>query len=129
MAISHDGFTGASGKLRDDFKAKFNDYYYTYQTYTEVAMLAAAMAKAKSTDAVKVAAAMEGLTFQAASGEATMRKTDHQLQQYVFISKWTKADKKNPYSTEDTGYNFALVKTLEPYIASTPTSCQMKRPG
>jgi branched-chain amino acid transport system substrate-binding protein len=59
-----------------------------------------------------------------------MRKTDHQLQQPLYISQWQKADAKpNDYSVENTGYNFRTVKTYEPYVASTPTSCQMKRPG
>jgi branched-chain amino acid transport system substrate-binding protein len=129
IAISHDGYDGEMGKLKNDFKAKFNDDYYTFQTYNGVAMLAAGMAKAKSTDPVKVAAAMEGLKFKGFNGEAEMRKTDHQLQQHMFISKWEKASKKYPYSSENTGYNFAPVKALEPYVASTPTSCQMKRPS
>ena len=32
-----------------------------------------------------------------------MRKTDHQLQQGLYISEWRKADAKNPYSVENTG--------------------------
>ena len=44
------------------------------------------------------------------------------------ISKWSKATPKTPYSEENTGFNFDLVKAIEPYVASTPTSCQMKRP-
>jgi branched-chain amino acid transport system substrate-binding protein len=34
-----------------------------------------------------------------------------------------------PYDAENTGYTFAPVKYYEPYVASTPTSCQMKRPS
>ena len=33
------------------------------------------------------------------------------------------------YSVENTGYTFVPIKQLEPYVASTPTSCQMKRPA
>jgi branched-chain amino acid transport system substrate-binding protein len=87
------------------------------------------MAKAKSTDPVKVAAALEGMKFKSFNGEVEMRKTDHQLQQGLYISKWQKADAKNSYSVENTGYTFAPVKYYEPYVASTPTSCQMKRPA
>ena len=63
------------------------------------------------------------------AGDVTMRASDHQLQQSMFITKWQKADAKNPYSVENTGYTFAPVKQMDPYVASTPTSCQMKRPG
>ncbi len=86
--------------------------------------------KAKSTDPVKVAAALEGLRFKGFNGEdAQMRSTDHQLQMGMWISKWQKVDAKNSYSVENTGYNFAPVKYLEPFVASTPTTCQMKRPA
>jgi branched-chain amino acid transport system substrate-binding protein len=129
VAISHSNFTGDLRKLREDFKTKFNDDYYTFQTYNGLALLSQGMANAKSTDPVKVATAMSGMKFKGFSGEVEMRKTDHQLQQKMFISKWTKASPKDPYSEENTGFNFAVVKELEPYVASTPTSCQMKRPS
>ena len=91
-------------------------------------MLGEAMAKAKSTEPAKVAPVMSGLRFTGFQGEHTMRKTDHQMQQGVWISKWQKVDAKNKYSVENTGYTFAPVKYIEAYVASTPTSCDMKRP-
>ena len=117
-------------KLMDEYKAKFNDDFYTAQIYNAYTMLSTAMAKAKSTDPAKVAAAMEGLEFPGLHGTVTMRKTDHQLQQPVYITQWTKAGAKpDDYSVENTGHNFKTIKTYEAYVASTPTSCQMKRPG
>ena len=86
------------------------------------------MAKAKSTDPVKVAAVMEGLKFQSYNGEVEMRKTDHQLQQPLYLTRWQKADAKFPYSPENTGMTLGLVKEFPAYVASTPTSCDMKRP-
>ncbi len=127
VGIGHN-FVPGLVKYEDEFKKKFNDDWYTYQTYHGLALLSAAMAKAKSTDPVKVAAAMEGLKFQSFSGEVEMRKTDHQLQQPVYISEWRKADAKHPYSVENTGFNFQEVRALPSYVASTPTSCQMQRP-
>ena len=73
--------------------------------------------------------ALEGLEVKGLNGNIQMRKTDHQLQQSLFVTKWQKADAKNPYSVENTGFTFAPVKQMEPYIASTPTSCNMKRPS
>jgi branched-chain amino acid transport system substrate-binding protein len=58
-----------------------------------------------------------------------MRKTDHQLQQPLWMTVWQKTDKKHPYSPENTGMTLVPVKEFPSYIASTPTSCQMKRPG
>jgi len=121
--------TGVARKLMDEFKAKFNDDWYTGQTYHAFGLLSNAMAKAKSTDPVKVAKAMEGLSFKSFNGEVTMRAADHQMQQPLFMGVWKKAQAKpGDYSIENTGYNFAPVKTFEPYVSSTPTSCQMKRP-
>jgi len=51
------------------------------------------------------------------------------MQQTMFLTVWQKADKKYPYSAENTGMTLAPVQKYEPYVASTPTSCQMKRPG
>lgn len=93
-----------------------------------LAMLSESMAKARSTDPVKVATATSGLKFQGFNGEAEMRKTDHQMQQALYITAWTKADAKNPYSVENTGFNFQEVRIIPAHVASTPTSCQMKRP-
>lgn len=115
-------------KIRDDYKAKFNDDWYTGQTYNGLLMLSTAMAAAKTTEPVAVAKAMSGIKFTGMNGEVEMRRTDHQLQQALFISEWRKADAKNPYSVENTGYNFQDVKAIPAYVSSTPTSCQMKRP-
>ncbi len=120
---------GVARKLMDEFKAKFSDDWYTGQTYHAFALLSNAMAKAKSTEPAKVAAAMEGISFKSFNGEVTMRASDHQMQQPLFMGVWKKAGgKPGDYSIENTGYNFAPVKTFEPYVSSTPTSCQMKRP-
>jgi branched-chain amino acid transport system substrate-binding protein len=129
IAYGHMNHTGDLGKTGADFKKKFNDDYYTYAVTNGINLLSQAMANAKSTNPVKVAAAMEGLSVKSFAGEVTMRKSDHQLQQSMFITKWQKVDKKNAYSVENTGYTFVPVKQLDPYIASTPTSCQMKRPS
>ena len=128
VGYSDSNMPGDVGKVADAFKAKFNDDYYTLAVHHAFNLLSSAMAKAKSTDPVKVAAAMEGLKFNSFNGEVEMRKADHQLQQGLYVAVWKKADAKHPYSVENTGYNFQSVKYYEPYVASTPTSCQMKRP-
>jgi branched-chain amino acid transport system substrate-binding protein len=124
---NNEKFVGAD--VVNGYKKKYNDDYYTMATYTGIAMLAKAFKETKSTDPVKVAAALEGMKVQSLNGEVEMRKTDHQLQQPVFISEWRKADAKNPYSVENTGYNFQEVRAVPAYVSSTPTSCEMKRPS
>ena len=127
VSYGHSNHSGEIGAMVTEFKKKFNDDYYTYATYNGINMMGAAIAKAKSSDPVKVAAALEGLRFPSFAGEAQMRKSDHQLQQSMFITKWQKVDKANPTNVENTGYTFVPVKQMDPYVSSTPTSCEMKR--
>jgi branched-chain amino acid transport system substrate-binding protein len=130
VAYNHSGFlTGEVGGIVNDFHKKFNDDYYTFATYNGFKLLGQAIANAKSTEPGKVAKALEGLTVKSFAGDVTMRASDHQLQQTMFITKWQKVDKKYPYGVENTQYTFAPIKEFPPYVSSTPTSCQMKRPG
>jgi len=128
IAYNHYNMGGQMDKWMKEFHDKYNDDFYTGSTIRIYQTLGAAMAKAKSTDPVKVAAAMEGLKFDSFNGEVEMRKADHQLQQPLYMSVWQKADKKYPYSPEGTGMTMAPVKEFPNYVSSTPTSCQMKRP-
>ncbi|MDP2452476.1 MAG: branched-chain amino acid ABC transporter substrate-binding protein [Polaromonas sp.] len=128
IAYNHYNMGGQMEKWMKEFNTKYNDDFYTGSTIRIYEMLGAAMAKAKSTDPVKVAAAMEGLKVKSFNGEVEMRKTDHQLQQPLYMSVWQKADAKYPYSPEKTGMTLAMLKEYPNYVSSTPTSCQMKRP-
>jgi len=129
VAYNYNSMGGQMDTWANEFKAKFNDDFYTGSVIHIYQALGDAMAKAKSTDPLKVAAALEGLKFKSFNGDVEIRKTDHQLQQPLYISLWQKVDAKHPYSVENTGYTFANVKTYESYVSSTPTSCQMKRPS
>jgi branched-chain amino acid transport system substrate-binding protein len=128
IAYGHMNHKGEIGQMVTDFNKKFDDDYYTYATYNGIQLMGAAMAKAKSSNPVAVAKALEGLQVKSFAGDVTMRASDHQLQQSMFVTKWQKA-KKGEYIVEKTGYTFVPIKQMEPYVASTPTSCQMKRPS
>jgi len=118
------------GNLVEAMKKKFNDDYYTAQTYVGIQLLAEAMKRTKSTDPVKVAFEMSGMKIPSLTGEIEMRATDHQLQQNVYIATWTKTDGKLvKYDFENTGFGWKLQQSLPAYIAAQPTSCQMKRPA
>jgi branched-chain amino acid transport system substrate-binding protein len=129
IAYNHYNMGGQMQKWQDEFKKKYNDDFYTGSTIRIFETLGAAMAKAKSTDPVKVAAALEGIRVQSINGEVEMRKTDHQLQQPLYMTVWDKASAKFPYSPENTGMTLVPLKEYPNYVSSTPTSCQMKRPS
>ena len=128
VSYNHYNISGQMAKWMTEFNTKYNDDFYTGSTIRIFEVLGAAMAKAKSTDPVKVAAAMEGIKVKSFNGEVEMRKTDHQLQQPLYMTVWQKADAKFPYSPEKTGMTLAPVKEYPNYVSSTPTSCDMKRP-
>ncbi|MDM0071315.1 MULTISPECIES: branched-chain amino acid ABC transporter substrate-binding protein [Variovorax] len=129
VGYGHYNMGGEIQRLSVDFNKKFKEDLYTSAAYTSLQMLVDGFVKAKSTDPVKVAAALEGMRFKSFNGEVEMRKTDHQLQQGLYVSKWEKAGGKFPIDSENTGYTFVPVKYYEPYVASTPTTCEMKRPS
>jgi branched-chain amino acid transport system substrate-binding protein len=128
IAYNHYNMGGQMDKWQNEFKAKYNDDFYTGSTIRIFETLSAAMAKAKSTDPVKVAAALEGIKVKSFNGEVEIRKADHQLQQPLYMTVWEKASAKYPYSPENTGMTLAPLKEYPNYVSSTPTSCQMKRP-
>ena len=129
IAYNHYNMGGQMDKWMSEFKTKYNDDFYTGSTIRIFETLGAAMAKAKSTDPVKVAAALEGIRVQSFNGEVEIRKADHQLQQPLYMTVWQKAGGKYPYSPENTGMTLVPLKEYPNYISSTPTSCQMKRPS
>ncbi len=127
---SYPNLPGESLEILKGYEAKYKgEDFSTATTVHLYKTLGAAIAKAKSTDPVKVAKAMEGLSVKSFSGEITMRASDHQLQQTLYLASWAKADKKNPIARENTGNTWVAEKVFEPYVSSTPTTCQMKRPG
>ncbi|MCW5654373.1 branched-chain amino acid ABC transporter substrate-binding protein [Hydrogenophaga sp.] len=123
-------YTDRSKSLIEPFRAKYNDDFVVLPYYSTIKLLSGAMAKAKTTEPVAVAKALEGLKVMSMNGEIEMRKLDHQIQQSQVVSSWTKADGKTvKYDLEKTGYGWKTLQKLEPYVSSLPTSCQMKRPG
>jgi branched-chain amino acid transport system substrate-binding protein len=121
---------GATGQnIVEGFKKKHNEDYTVMATYTGVAMLSKAFKEANSTEPLKVARAMEGMKLASLNGEVEMRKADHQLQQPLYITTWSKVNGKDvKYDQENTGYGWKTDKKVDTYVASQPSSCQMKRP-
>ncbi|MEQ1660165.1 MAG: branched-chain amino acid ABC transporter substrate-binding protein, partial [Hylemonella sp.] len=88
VSYNHYNMGGDMGKWQAEYKAKFKDDFYTGSVIHIYKALGEAMAKAKSTDPVKVAKALEGMKFKSYNGEVEMRKTDHQLQQPLYLTVW-----------------------------------------
>ena len=122
--------TFSGHEIVEAYKKKYSDDFYTLSIYTGLELLGQAIKDTKSTDPVKVAYAMEGMKVTSLNGDVEMRKTDHQLQQPLYIATWSKLDGKTvKYDQENTGYGWKTDQKIDTYIASQPTSCQMKRPA
>lgn len=103
----------------------FDFYGGGFRTIFE--FLQAAIEKAGSTDAAKVATALEGMTRTDMLGnQVTMRAEDHQLLSSAFVTMFSKDVK---YDADKTGLGFKLLTTYEGKDLELPTTCKMQRPG
>jgi branched-chain amino acid transport system substrate-binding protein len=119
----------AGKEIQEAYKKKYNDDFYVVSTYTIISMLSKGIKDARSIDPVKVAFALEGMKIHSLNGDVEMRAMDHQLQQPLYISTWTKVNGKDVrYDQEDTGYGWKTDREIQPYVAAQPTSCLMARP-
>ena len=124
---------GKMDKMVEDFHKKYNLDLYYLRVNNAMYMLAEALKRTNSDDPVKIAYALEGMKFQAPTGEIEMRATDHQMLQPMFISTIQKtAAKGGPkevtYELENQGIGFQTDARIEPFVTALPTTCQMKRP-
>ena len=95
--------------------------------YTMFDMLAQAIDKAGSTDALKVALALEGLQSKDLLGNpVVMRKADHQLLMPYYEAVFVTGVK---YDSEHTGLGWKTESTVSAADIAPPTSCTMKRPA
>ncbi len=105
-------------------RAQFNFIPIDYVTMFE--MLTAAINKAGSTDAMKVALALENARATDMMGdENIMRAEDHQLLSPLHEAVFTKDVK---YDAEKTGLGWKNEAKLTAADLTLPTSCKMKRP-
>jgi branched-chain amino acid transport system substrate-binding protein len=129
----NEGIPNAGHKSAVDFekafRAKVNMSLWYPRAVNEMRMFKAAVEKAKSTDPVKVAAALEGLEFEVHDGgKGVMRKDDHQFLQPIYISSFGSLTEKEPFDEEGTGWGWKLVAKVDTAQATLPTTCKMKRP-
>ncbi|MEJ2174175.1 MAG: branched-chain amino acid ABC transporter substrate-binding protein [bacterium] len=133
VRLVHEGpsnppLTDAWRGLEKRYEAKYKDENFTQPRIANtVHMLAMAINKAKSTDPAKVAAALEGMAYTTYWGDiVTMRASDHQLQMPIRISVHT--NKGIEFDMDDSGYGLLTESEVSAHVASTPTTCKMKRP-
>lgn len=115
-------------KYVNDFKAKYPDNNVSQLRIANTAeMLAKAIDKAGSADAIKVAYALEGLEIDSIwGGKVKMRKADHQAIQNVYVLAHT--DDNIMHALDNSPYGLLTEATVENAGMNSPTTCKMKRP-
>jgi branched-chain amino acid transport system substrate-binding protein len=128
---------GAANSPSDAFYQSFRqrypkpeDDYVHMRMRVMIEMLAAAIDNAQSIEAKSVAKALEGARFANGFHEATMRATDHQLLQPLYVSVMQKlSDGTIRFDNEASGYGFKTERYLPLPATALPTTCRMQRPG
>ncbi len=115
--------------LIEEYKERFPDYdYYYHRVWNVMDMFKKAAEEAGSADPIPVAKALEGMTIEHAYGTATMRASDHQIQQPLFVSV-VSDDVKYGVDNIDLGWKLVDNGTIAMDVAEQPTTCEMERPG
>lgn len=126
--IGGKGATDNTVAYRARFPNARDDLYYS-SVRTSVEMLALAIEKAKTSDPLKVAQALEGLAYTDDAGEVSIRADNHQLIQPLFISTLVRANGKDvKFDIEKTGFGFRTDARIDGKDTVMPTTCRMDRP-
>lgn len=130
MPFSENVSVETGNKEAEDFTKGFRDKHkfdFTSAGFRTIfEYLQAAVNKAGSLDATKIAYALEGMSIRDFLGfETTMRKADHQLIGEYFVGTFKKGVK---YDAEGTGLGWATEATILAKDIDQPNSCKMKRP-
>ena len=117
----------AGEKFVEEFRKDHHFDFIGMNGYMMFEMLAQAIDKAGSTDAMKVAEALEGMHAKDMMGnDYSMRKDDHQLMEPLYAAVFTKDVK---YDSEGTGLGWKTELMVKAADLEQPTICKMKRPS
>jgi len=109
------------------WRASHDFMFINVPSVVQFEMLTRAINKAGSTDAVKVALALEGMEQKDLYGVTNiMRKDDHQLLYPYYVGVFSKDVK---YDAEKTGLGWKTVYKTTVADETLPTTCKMKRPA
>jgi branched-chain amino acid transport system substrate-binding protein len=129
--------TAVSERFYGEFRKRFpkpEDDYLHVRMQAMIEVLVAAMELAKSTEAIAVAKAMEGLSFDGRTldgvHKGVMRSADHQFIQPMYVSVMRKAGSAGAlHDNEGSGYGFRTVRFLSAAQTEQPHQCRMERPA
>lgn len=113
---------------RNRFPDAKDDFFFLSLQHA-MELLVKAIEQTRSTDPLKLAMALEGMTYQGITGDVTLRKDNHQLLQPLYVSTLKKIGGDGvKYDVERTGLGFRTDGRIEARDTETKTTCQMQRP-
>lgn len=119
----------------ESYNSVYKNSYRTIENFDYIpaqrglAVLAKAMEKARSDDPLKVALALEGLSYDGPEGNTWIRKEDHQMVSPLYLARLMPADGKSvKFDVENTGMGWQTVAKAEARNAVPPMRCAMERP-
>ena len=117
-------------KAAHEYKRRFGLDYYSMPLNNLFAMLVTAIERVGSTDAVRVAYALEDVRVRNSMGEAWMRPEDHQLFEPLYILTITRLNGLDvKYGLENSGLGTRTDARIEARDMMLPTRCRMNRPA
>jgi branched-chain amino acid transport system substrate-binding protein len=128
--------TPASERFYASFRERFpkpQDDYVHARMQVMIEMLAAAIERARSTEATAIARALEGMTLNERTlggfHSGWMRAADHQFIQPLYVSVMERAGAAGvAHDNEGSGYGFKTVRYFDPRQTEQPHRCTMERP-
>jgi len=128
--------TPSSERFYAEFRRRYpqsQDDYVHARMQVMIEMLAAAIEKARSVDAVAVAHALEGLRVDphmlGGFHDGVMRAADHQFIQPLYVSVMGRQGEEGvAHDNEGSGYGFRTLRYVAPADTEQPARCSMQRP-
>lgn len=96
--------------------------------YVSIAMLVTSMETARSTDPLRVARTLEGLSFLGAAGPVAIRDDNHQLLQPLFVATLGELPDGSGTVAASSKFGWQTLVRMEPGDTELETTCQMQKP-
>jgi branched-chain amino acid transport system substrate-binding protein len=127
----------AMERVYEEFRRRFpapRDDYFQARTVVMLEMLARALQRAGTSEALAVARALSGMSYGPAEGNplgaVTMRAADHQLVGPLVVSVMQKQGSPGvPFDVEGSGFGFRSELVARPSSTARPTTCRMTWPA
>ncbi|MEJ8851680.1 branched-chain amino acid ABC transporter substrate-binding protein [Variovorax rhizosphaerae] len=123
--------TPASEAFYKSFRTRFPnpaDDYVHMRMQLLIEALAQALERARSTEAVPLAKALEHADVTLAGRRGRMRASDHQFQQQLVVGVMDRQGAPGvKFDVEGSGYGFRVIKSIDATRAEMPTTCRMRR--